>query len=222
MPWRAVVCGLVAWSGATISGATSLKQMYDQAGPAAGYDRYIVLETGVIYTGGLWIGRTFNRMSATFDGVDEDVRIVGNGAIIDLQGGEICCAYQTGRLEIDDCVVLHGDIRFRGYSDGSTDLRPEGSVRYVTFFEPHDYGVRLFGCGADVLVERNLIVDTIDTGADFMYLTGVPSDWLPTGTSISLSLQAGDLLVYDNWSYHSKPADNADPQRHFTILCDYG
>ncbi len=46
--------------------ATTLKEMHDAASPAMGYDRYIVLETGVTYTGGLLIGGTFNRITAQF------------------------------------------------------------------------------------------------------------------------------------------------------------
>ena len=35
----------------------SLKEAYDLAGPAEGYDKYLELETGQVYTGGLLIGR---------------------------------------------------------------------------------------------------------------------------------------------------------------------
>ncbi|MBU0618491.1 MAG: hypothetical protein KKI02_12305 [Planctomycetes bacterium] len=202
--------------------ATSLKEMYDLATPAAGYDKYIVLETGVTYTGGLWIGGTFNRITATFEEHGEDVRIVGNGAILDLQGGEICIAYCNGRLDLDDCVIINGNVRYRGYDDATLQLVPEGSVRYVTFYQPHDYGVRLYGCGAGILVERNIVVDAVDTGPDFHFLTGMPMEWLPTGANFSLSVQAGSYDVFENWSYHSDPAANADPVRHFNLLCDYG
>lgn len=202
------------------SGA-SLKEAYDLASSGSGYDKYLVLETGVTYAGGLWIGGTFDRISAQFIGQGLDIRIVGNGAILDLQGQEICMAYCNNRLDIDDCVVLNGNIRFRGYDDGALTLLPQGSVRHITFHKPHDYGVRLFGCGSNIQVNRNIIVDALDTGADFMYLSGYASDWLPTGASCALSLTAG-FDVVENWSYHSDPAANAEPLRHFTMLCDYG
>lgn len=205
--------------------ATPLKAMYDQAGPAGGYERYIVLQAGVTYTGGLWLGATYNPITGLFEGGDETVRIVGSGAILDLRGAEICIAYCNGRLDLDDCVILNGNVRFRGYDGGGQYLMPRGSVRYVTFYKPLDYGVRLFHCGADIVVERNLVVDVIDTGPDFQYLTGMPSDWLPTGTSFTLSLAFAGMgvhEVYHNWTYHSDPAANADALRHFTILCDYG
>jgi hypothetical protein len=203
------------------AGGASLKQAYDQAPPAFGYQKYIVLETGVVYSGGLWLGGTFDRISAQFLGEGEDVRIVGNGAILDLQGQEICMAYCNNRLDIDDCVILNGNIRFRGFDGGGYSLLPQGSVRHITFYKPHDYGVRLFGCGSGILVRRNIIVDAVDTGPDFMFLTGYASDWLPTGASCALSLTAG-FDVAENWSYHVDAAVNANPLRHFTMLCDYG
>ena len=202
--------------------ATSLKEMYDLATPAFGYDKYIVLETGVTYTGGLLVGGTFNRITAIFEEGDEDVRIVGNGAILDLQGQEISIAYCNNRLDIDDCVIINGNVRYRGYNDDLIQLVPEGSVRYVTFYRPHDYGVRLYACGAGILVERNIVVDAIDTAPDFHFLTGMPMEWLATGANFSLSLQAGDYDVFDYWSYHSDPGANGDLIRHFNLLCDYG
>ncbi len=216
----AALLGIVAAAVATTS-ATTLREAYDLAGPAAGYDKYLQLETGATYTGGLWIGQTFNRVTAEFEGGGADVRIVGQGAILDLQGQEICIAYCTNRLDIDDCVILHGDIKFRGYDGGGLYLIPEGSVRYITFYQPHDYGVRMFRAGAGVLIERNIVVNAVDTGWDFMFLTGIPSSSLPTGASFSASLQGG-WNIYDNWTYHTDPLANADPLRHFSLLCDYG
>jgi hypothetical protein len=202
--------------------ATSLKEMYDLASPGSGYDRDIVLETGVTYTGGLWVGKTFNRITAKFEGPEEDVRIVGNGAILDLRGGEITIGYSNNRLDIEDCVILNGNVRYRGYDDSTTHLVPEGSVRYVTFYKPHDYGVRMSACGAGILVERNIVVDAVDTGPDFMFLTGDFGEWLYTGMSIPVSDNAGGYDIFDNWSFHADPVANADPVRHFGVLCDYG
>jgi len=168
------------------------------------------------------VGRTFNRITAEFEGCGLDVRIVGNGAILDLQGGEICLAYANNRLDIDDCVVINGNIRFRGYHDDTVTLMPAGSVRYVTFYKPHDYGVRLHNCGHGILLERNLVVDAVDTGPDFGYLNGYASPNLPTGTSFALDENSAPYQVYENWSYHSDPQANANPVRHFSILCPYG
>lgn len=219
---RLALAPLALLLASAVSSAGTLKEAYELAGPGGGYDKYVVLQTGVTYTGGLWLGGTFNRITAVFEEGSANVRIVGNGAILDLQGQEICLAYCQGRLDIDDCIILNGSIRFRGYSGGGAQLVPTGSVRYVTFYRPQDYGVRLFGCGTGILIERNIVADTIDTGPDFMYITGVPSDWLPTGTSLALSMQGGELDAYDNWTYHADPHANSDPLRHFSLLCDYG
>ena len=217
-----LLAGLLAILGSRAFPGT-LKEMYDKAPAANGYDKYIELETGITYTGGLMIGKTFNRITAEFEGDEcKDVRIKGNGAVLDLQGGEICISYCKNRLDIDDCIILNGGIRFRGMNSSTLQEQPVGSVRYVTFYGPHDCGVRLFGCGVGILVERNITVDAIDTGPDFMYLTGIPSEWLPTGASFALSVQGGGQQFFDNWSYHADPVANSDPLRHFVMLCDYG
>ena len=202
--------------------ATTLQEAYDAAGPGAGYDKYVVLNTGATYTGGLWIGGSFNRITAEFEPGGEDVRIVGNGAILDLQGGEICIAYCNDRLDLDDCVIRQGNVRFRGYHDAHTTLNPQGSVRYVTFYGPDDYAVRLYNTGDGVLLERNLVVDVVDTGPDFVYLAGVPLDWLPTGTAFSLDANTAGRDVFHNWTYFTDPAANADTLRHYHQLCEYG
>ncbi len=198
--------------------SATLQAMYDAATPGGDYDKDIVLETGVTYTGGLWIGGTFNRITAIFETHEEDVRVVGSGAIIDLRGGEICIGYCNGRLDIEDCVIINGNVRFRGYDDAILSLIPTGSVRYVTFYNPHDYGIRMYGCGDGILLERNLIVNAVDTGDDFQYLNGNPMEWLPTGASFAMSLTGGDLEIYENWSFHTDPATNADPLRHFALM----
>lgn len=202
--------------------AETLQAAYEAAGPAQGYDRWVELVPGARYTGGLWIGGTFDRMAGAFVGRGENVRIVGNGAVLDLEGGSITIAYCANRLDLDDCVVLHGDVVFRGYVDAVVDARPTGSVRYVTFFEPHDYAVRLLMSGQDVLLERNLVVDALDTGPDFSFLSGDPKRFLDTGVSFAHSLQDGHHAFFDNWSFHSDPLANADMRRHFCGLCDYG
>jgi len=201
----------------SVAEAATLREMFERAGPRDGYDRWVELETGVVYTGALLIGPIFLPYSDTPVGeAGQDVRIVGNGAILDLQGGQICVSYCNNRLDIDDCVIINGGVRFRGYQNQTVELHPAGTVRYITFWQPHDYGVRVQVESADVTVERNLIVDAVDTGSDFLYLTGVPSEWMPTGTSISLTL--GPLDIRENWSFHTDPGTNADPLSHFTFL----
>jgi hypothetical protein len=212
---------LAIGAAAVPADAATLREMFERAGPRDGYDRWIELETGVVYTGGLLIGPVFYPYSDVPAGEPgEDVRIVGNGAILDLQGAQICLSYCNNRLDIDDCVILNGGVRYRGYRSEFVELHPEGSVRHVTFWRPHDYGVRVQVDGPAVLVERNLIVDAVNTGSDFLYLNGIPLEWLPTGASISSTWGAVDAR--QNWSFHTDPAVNADPLSHFSILCPYG
>jgi len=203
--------------------AITLKEAYESAQPAHGYDRYVELETGVTYTGGLLIGRVYSIVSNSFNMVEEgvDVCIIGNGAILDLEGEQLCISYCSNRLDIENCIVINGNIRFRGDNDPGPDIQPEGSVRHVTFYQPHDYGVRLQGAGDGILVERNLIIDTIDTGVDFIPSTGMPGTLIPTGTAISASVQTGDYgypIVKDNWTWFSDFADNSEPLHHFSFL----
>ncbi len=203
---------------------TTLREMYETAQPGSGYDKLIELQTGVVYTGGLFIGKTFNRINAQFEGVDGiDVCIKGNGAVLDLRGGEICISYCTDRLDVENCVIINGNVRYRGMEDGPLHIKPTGSARYITFYEPHDYAVRIIGCGDNITVERNIFVDTVETGPDFMGWTGYLNDWLATGAGLAFSAQGyGTPWPVDNWSYHSDPVANVDPLRHFTLLCEYG
>jgi len=206
--------------------ALTLREAYEAAGPGSGYDKYVVLEPGTVYTGGLLIGPVLSPLTWELEGeAGVDVRIVGNGAILDLEGEQICISYCNQRLDIDDCIVLHGTIRFRGMQNTSFQVQPTGSVRHVTFYEPDGYGIRLQGTGGGVLLERNLLVDTRDTGRDCIHINGIPHEWLPTGANVCLSVQTGTYgtpTVRENWSFHGDPGANADPLRHFLLLCEYG
>jgi len=208
------------------AGALTLKEAVDASGPGGGYDTYVVLETGVTYTGGLLIGPILSSVTYLLEGTEgQDVRIVGNGAILDLQGQQLCISYCSNRLDIDDCVVLNGNIRYRGMNNSSYQVMPTGSVRHVTFYGPHDYGVRIQGAGEGITVERNLSVNARDTGYDYIYTNGISTSWLPTGTNFSFSAQMGFYgvpVVQHNWSYHTDPEINAAPLSHFSLLCEYG
>lgn len=206
--------------------AMTLREAYERSGPRDGYDKYLALQTGVTYTGGLVIGPILSPIKHHLLGPPGcDVRIEGNGAVLDLEGQQLCISYCRNRLDIDDCVVLNGNIRFRGINTADTIAIPQGSVRHVTFWRPQDYAVRLQGSGEGILLEWNLTVDPIDTGYDWIYTTGISNSWLPTGTSYALSGQSGwygTPMVRHNWTYLSDPRENELPLRHFSLLCEYG
>ncbi len=203
--------------------ALTLKEAFEAAPAAHGYDRYLELETGVIYTGGLLVGRIYSPVTHRFIMEEQglDVCIIGNGAILDLQGEQLCMSYCGNRLDVEDCIVINGNVRFRGDNDPGLDLQPVGSVRYVTFYKAHDYGVRMQGAGAGIVVERNIVLDTIDTGLDFVPSTGLPGDLIPTGTAISGSVQVGNYghpVIQDNWTRFSDPLLNSEPLHHYSFL----
>jgi len=204
----------------------SLKEVYEVAEPGSNYDKFIELETGVTYTGGLLIGNLLNLENGELEGDGGyDVKIQGNGAILDLDGQEICISYCGKRLDIEDCVIIHGNIRFKGINSSDHIQMPTGSVSYVTFYDCHDYAIRIQGAGQGVLLERNIAVNAIDTGLDFIYVSGCSSDWLPTGINYAPSGQFGFYgvpEVKENFSYFEDIHENMENINHFTYLCEYG
>lgn len=93
--------------------AESLLQVYQNSGPANGYDVYVELNPETIYTGGLGI----------YEG---SVFIEGNGAVIDLQDGGGIWTYaddqSPANLEINRCTIINGayyGVNFAGTSTGS-------------------------------------------------------------------------------------------------------
>ena len=212
--------------------ATTLRHLYETASggtdPENGeyYDKLIELNTGEIYEGGLLIGRIFSPLNNSLYGnPGQDVRIIGNGAVLDLQGSQLSISYTNNKLVIDDCIVLNGNIRFRGATLEENDYIPTGKVSYCTFYKPHDYGIRLQGAGTGVELTRNIVVDALDTGDDYIFSTGYSTDFLPTGGNYSLSVQVGMFgtpVVQNNWSYQSNSHDNQEPLNHFNLLCEWG
>lgn len=203
-------------------GAT-LKEMYDAAGPGEGYDKLVVLERGKIYRGGLFIGKFFDPVTLTFQVSDEkDVRIKGNGAIIDLMNGQIHIAYTKHKLDIDSCVIMNGTLRYNGHPDGSGYVIPYGEVKQITFYNPIDYGLRMEGAGENIDARRNIVYNCVPTGGDFEQHHSTPSEIIRTGTSFAFSIFSwyGYPELYDNWSYRS--SGQPDSLLHFTMLCEYG
>ena len=85
--------------------AGTLLEAYQNALPGMGYDKLIILHPDSTYIGGLTI-------------LDEKVGIRGNGAIIDLAGGEYIYVTGHSTIEIDGCVIM----------DGSYGIHCEGNI----------------------------------------------------------------------------------------------
>ncbi len=200
-----------------------LQAAFEAAPAQDGYDRYLVLETGRVYTGGLLVGAIWDDDRQDFlpAGGGLDVCIEGNGAILDLQGQPLCISFCDQRLDIRDCIITGGEVRFRGDLSPTEDRAPQGSVRHCTFWRPEGYAVRLQGAGAGILVERNIVVDPVDVGLGFMIWSGAAGPNLPTGLALGLSVQSatfGEPTVRENWTWFSDPQLNADPLHHFGFL----
>jgi hypothetical protein len=199
------------------AGAGTLRAAYDAAGPGEGYDKLVLLEPGVVYTGGLHVGPILIPESVSYSGEPGlDVKIVGRGAVLDLAGSQLDIAYCPNRLDVEDCVIVNGSLRYRGL-DYEPDRQPRGSVRQVTFYRPHDYALRLQRTGDGIVLERNLIVDALETGPDWIFNNGYPTVWLQTGIGVALSL-AGSPTVHENWSFRSNPHENGEALLHFGFL----
>lgn len=200
----------------------SLREVYEAAPAQDGYDRVLTLETGRLYTGGLLIGPVWDDDRQRFvGGAGADVRIEGNGAILDLRGQQLVISFCDRRLDVVDCIITGGGIRFRGDLAPEIDRAPRGSVRHCTFWRPQDYAVRLQGAGDGVVLERNIVVDPVDTGEDYLIWSGASGANLPTGLAMGLSVQTatfGEPLVRENWTWLSDPQLNADPLHHFGFL----
>ena len=208
---------------ASSAAALSLQSVFEAAPAQGGYDRYLVLETGRTYSGGLLVGPTWDNDRQEFlpGEIGLDVMIEGNGAILDLQGQQICLSFCDNRMDIQDCIIINGGVRFRGEMRIDEDLAPQGSVRYCTFYQPHDYAVRLQGAGDGVTIERNIVVDCVDTGLDYVIWTGEEGPNLPTGLAFGLSVQTGAFGfpdVRDNWTYFDDGEQNAEAFHHFCFL----
>jgi hypothetical protein len=217
---RLLLCCLalmITTAAAAPAGAGTLRAAYDAAGPGEGYDKLLVLEPGVVYTGGLHIGPILIPESVNYSGEPGlDVKIEGNGAVLDLAGSQLAISYCPNRLDVEDCVIIGGSLRYRGL-DYEPDRQPRGSVRQVTFYRPHDYALRLQRTGTGIVLERNLIVDALATGPDWIFNNGYPMDWLQTGIGVALSL-AGSPTVHENWSFRSNPHENGEALLHFGFL----
>jgi hypothetical protein len=214
--------GLLIWAPSSHA-ALSLRAAVEAAPALHGYDHYVELQTGQIYSGGLVIGPTWDEELSMFlnEELGYDVKIVGNGAVLDMGGQRLCISFCANRLDVEDCIVIDGSIRYRGDNTPDMDRTPEGIVSHCTFYRARDYAVRLQGAGDGVVCEWNLIVNTVDTGQDVLVWTGITGVNLPTGLAFGLSVQTGSFGhpdIHDNWTWFRDRTANDELLRHYCYL----
>ena len=109
--------------------AITLQEAFDNASPSNGYDKYLELEAGMIYTGGIGI----------YEG---NVFIDCKEAIIDLEDGNGIWIYADEQypssLEIQNCSIING--QYYGLSFGGTSI---GNIKNCNFLDT-SFGLKLF------------------------------------------------------------------------------
>jgi hypothetical protein len=93
---RYLVFGLALALCAPLAGAKSLQQAYDEAGSGEGYDKLLVLDPNVTYTGG--VGFAQGKKSC----------IRGNGAVCDLQNNQVFISQSGTEALITGCCFING------------------------------------------------------------------------------------------------------------------
>jgi hypothetical protein len=116
----------------------SLQTVYDGAGPADGYDKFLILDPANTYTGGLWI----------HFGVKCCIR--GDGAEINLQHSGVRVQDAGSLLDIDHCIVRNGQMGLQYLNNAS------GTVRNNTVVE-NDYGIVSQGASTQMRIENNIV-----------------------------------------------------------------
>jgi hypothetical protein len=131
----------------------TLQSVYDAAGPQGGYTKYLQLDAGATYTGGLVIP------------AGDIVCIKGNGATIDLQTSTIQIQGKGLRLDVDHCIIRNGGLASAGYAQGALSfLGSSGNVINNTFYG-NTIGIRVYATGPGaVTVMDNIIVWSSVTG----------------------------------------------------------
>ena len=106
----------------------TLQSVFNAAGPGNGYDKYVVLEQNLIYTGevGMYEGEVF---------------IEGNGAIVDLNGGLGIWVYAEeeypANLDIEFVTIING-----GYNGLTFNGTSTGNISNCNFIQ-NAYGIQI-------------------------------------------------------------------------------
>ena len=108
--------------------AVTLQSVYDNASPRDGYDKYLTLDRDIIYTGEVGI----------YEG---NVKIEGNGAIIDLSEGLGIWAYAEeeypANLDLEYVTIINGGYNAITFNGNST-----GNIRNCNFIS-NQFGIQV-------------------------------------------------------------------------------
>ena len=144
--------------------ATTLQEIYENSGPANGYDKYMELDSNIVYRGGIGI----------FEG---DIYIDCNGAVIDLEDGNGIWIYADEQypssLEIKDCSIVNG--LYYGVSYGGTST---GKITNCNFIDTN-FGVKMFDF-TDVIITNSIF------GSNQTYGIGIYTEYPILDISYSL------------------------------------
>jgi parallel beta-helix repeat protein len=99
-----------------VVGAKTLQSAYDEAGAGEGYDKLVILDPNVTYTGGCGI----------VQGKKSCIR--GNGALCDLEGGQIFCSQPSTQLDITGCCIINGGSIGAIYVADSSSANIDGNT----------------------------------------------------------------------------------------------
>ena len=106
----------------------TLQSVFDESGPGNGYDKYVILEQNIIYTGEVGI----------FEG---DVFIEGNGAIVDLNEGLGIWVYAEeeypASLDIEYLTIIDG-----GYNGLTFNGTSTGNISNCNFIQ-NEFGIQI-------------------------------------------------------------------------------
>jgi hypothetical protein len=146
-----LICALSLYP--VVASPATLQSVYDAAGPQGGYTKYLQLDAGATYTGGLIIPAT------------DIVCLKGNGAKLDLQTSTIQIQGRDASLDIDHCVIKNGGLFSAGYTQGALNfVGSHGNVMNNTFYG-NTIGIRIYATGPGaVTVMNNIIVRNTITG----------------------------------------------------------
>ena len=123
-----ILVNLILMLHTSISFGVTLQSVFDSAGPADGYDKYVILEEEMIYTGevGVYEGNVF---------------IEGNGAIVDLNAGLGIWVYAEedypANLDIEYVTIING-----GYNGLTFNGKSTGNISNCNFIQ-NGFGIQI-------------------------------------------------------------------------------